>query len=361
MTAHLVTVESPQNVRILTVAEFVSRPSLTWIVKNLIPDTAGLGVIWGASTSGKTFATLDLAMSVCRGIPWNGLRTRESGCVYVVAEGQGGFVNRVNAYLQYHGLDKNGLRLEIVAQPINLLDPQEHLDDLIQAVKDAGERIGPIRVVFIDTLNRVIAGGDENSSMDMGALLLNLQRLAHATGCFVMLVHHCGKDETRGARGHSSLKAAADLEISVANNAGARTLRIEKLKDGQDGVSYGFRLEVVELGEDEDGDKVTSCIVVPSEIQPARSKPRFTGAESVALQALNEAITEHGKTMPATSTIPQGVRAVTLEEWRERFRLRYGQDRERQGEAVKKAFLRAKEGLLKSTSIGISDPWVWVC
>ena len=361
MTAHLVTVEEFTNVKIQSVAEFVSRPSLKWIVKNAIPDTAGLGVIWGASTSGKTFAALDLAMSICRGVSWHGLRTKECGCVYVAAEGQGGFVNRVNAYLQYHRLDNNELRLEIVAQPINLLDPQEHLDDLIKAVKDAGKRIGPVRVIFVDTLNRVIAGGDENSSVYMGALLLNLQRLAHATGCFIVLVHHCGKDESRGARGHSSLKAAADLEISVTNNAGARTLRVEKLKDGQDGVAYGFRLEVVELGQDEDGDPITSCIVVPSEIQQARNKPRFTGAESVALQALNEAIAEHGQHMPATSTIPQGVRAVTLEEWRERFKLRYGQDHERQGEAVKKGFLRGKEGLLKSALIGISDPWVWVC
>lgn len=348
-------------IRSVSIAEFVSRPSLTWIVKNLMPDTAGLGVIWGASTSGKTFAALDLAMAICRGIPWQGLRTRESGCVYVVAEGQGGFVNRVTAYLQHHELDKDGLRLEIVAQPINLFDAEEHLDDLIQVVKDAGERIGPIRVIFIDTLNRVLAGGDENSSKDMGALLMNMQRLADSTGCFIVLVHHCGKDEARGARGHSSLKAAADLEISITNNKGARTLQIEKLKDGQDGIAYGFHLEVVKLGADEDGDPITSCVAVPSDVKPASSKRRFTGAESVALQALKEAIGEHGKRMPETSTIPQGVQAVALEQWRERFKLRYGQDKEREGDAVRKAFLRAKDGLLKGPVIGISDPWVWIC
>ena len=353
--------ERNSTIKILSVDDFVKRPSLKWIIKNLLPDAPGTGVIYGPPASGKTFETLDLAMSVCRGIPWNGLRVKQSGVVYLVAEGHGGFVNRVKAYLKYHDLNSEDLHLEIIAQPVNLRNADEQIEDVIQAVKDADHRIGPVRLIVVDTLNRVLSGGDENSPVDMGFFIQNMQRIADATNCFCLVVHHCGKDETRGARGHSSLKAAADLEMEVTNNQGNRNLYVSKVKDGKDGDNYGFRLEVVELGTDEDGDPVTSCVVVSTESYTKADKRRFTPAETVALQALNVAIAEHGQHMPETSTIPQGVRAVQLEQWRERFKLRYGQDKEREGEAVRKAFLRAKDGLLKGPVIGISDPWVWRC
>lgn len=362
MTAHVIPVTKPSGIRIQSVEDFVQGRPIRWLVKNLLPAVPGLGVIYGLPASGKTFAALDLAMSVCRGISWQDLRVKPTGVVYLAAEGQGGLVNRVRAYLQHHDVAPRDLRLEIIAQQINLLSPDEHIEDVIQAVKDADDRIGPVGLIVVDTLNRVLAGGDENSPMDMGALIYNVQRIAEATGCFCLIVHHCGKDEARGARGHSSLKGAADLEISVSNNDGARTLRVEKLKDGQDGVSYGFRLEVVDLGEDDDGDPVNSCVVVPTEGAPAKATSRrLSDSARFALDTLRQALEEHGQKLPATSTIPGGVTAVTLEQWRARFRLRYGSDGEDlKADTLKKAFKRAKADLLGRSLIGISDPYVWV-
>lgn len=359
MTAHVIPVMKPSGIRIQSVEDFVQGRPIHWLVKNLLPAVPGLGVIYGLPGSGKTFAALDLAMSVCRGISWQGLRVKPTGVVYLAAEGQGGLVNRVRAYLQHHDVAPRDLRLEIIAQQINLRSPDEHIEDVIQAVKDADDRIGPVGLIVVDTLNRVLAGGDENSPMDMGALIYNVQRIAEATGCFCLIVHHCGKNEDRGARGHSSLKGAADLEISVSNNDGARMLRVEKLKDGQDGVSYGFRLEVVDLGEDDDGDPVSSCVVVPTEGAPAKAEPRrrLSNTETLGLQTLREVLGEHGEQLPQTSTIPGGVTGAKLEPWRTRFYLRYGTEK---GDTASKAFRRAKEGLLGKKLIAISDPYVWM-
>jgi hypothetical protein len=133
---------------------------------------------------------------------------------------------------------------------------------------------------------------------------------------------------------------------------------VEKSRDGSTGERFPFRLRVVELGHDQDGDAVTTCVVEPTDAAPTQPKSRLSGVAQVALDALHEAISEQGERMPATSAMP-AVKAATLEQWRSRFQLRYGSD-ERGGSAVRKAFLRAREALLKVSAIRIADPYVWV-
>jgi RecA-family ATPase len=75
-------------------------------------------------------------------------------------------------------------------------------------------------MIVLDTLSRVIAGGNENAPDDMGQLIGNCDRIRAEARAHVMLVHHTGKDEARGARGHSSLRAATDTEIEVSGGNG---------------------------------------------------------------------------------------------------------------------------------------------
>ena len=116
-------------------------------------------------------------------------------------------------------------------------------------------------VLFLDTLNRAAPLADENSSRDMGAILEAVKALRAATDGLVVLVHHTGKDSAKGLRGHSSLFAAMDAAVEVSRNDDRREWRVAKSKDGADGISHPFRLAVVELGTDEHGDPVTSCVV----------------------------------------------------------------------------------------------------
>ena len=92
----------------------------------------------------------------------------------------------------------------------------------------------------------------------MGALIAGADHVRNAIGAHVMLVHHFGKNTDAGARGHSSLFGAVDTELTVEDK---RKLKITKQKEGEDGVSYAFRLEQVDLGNDEDGNAVTSAVV----------------------------------------------------------------------------------------------------
>lgn len=118
-------------------------------------------------------------------------------------------------------------------------------------------------VVVIDTLNRAAPGSDENAPNDMSKIIAGAKALQIAVDGLVLLVHHSGKDEGRGPRGHSSLLAALDAAIEVKRTGDKRKFKIDKCKDGVDGLEFGFTLKMVDLGTDADGDDITSCVIVP--------------------------------------------------------------------------------------------------
>jgi hypothetical protein len=189
-----------------------------------------------------------------------------------------------------------------------------------------------LELVVIDTLSRAMAGGNENSPDDMGKLVRRCDDIRIATGAAVALIHHAGKDEARGARGHSSLKAASDTEIEVSRSeaTGVATAYVAKQRDHPSGQTFPFKLEVVEIGQDEDGENVTSCVLIAAEA-PARTDSRATrrltkGAQ-IALNALREALEECGQDAPASNYPAAGagrrcrpVAAVRLSAWHQHRR-----------------------------------------
>jgi hypothetical protein len=111
----------------------------------------------------------------------------------------------------------------------------------------------------------------------MGKALSHCKALHRHTGAVVLLVHHSGKDTSKGARGWSGIRAAADAELEVVREESGRWLRLSKQKDGEDELRWGFDLEVVQLGVDEDLDPVTSCVVIEAEVPVAEGQKRVLG------------------------------------------------------------------------------------
>src|SRR5690606_1496170 len=130
-----------------------------------------------------------------------------------------------------------------------------------------------VGLIVVDTLSRALAGGDENASTDMGALVRNVDALRRKVRAHIMLVHHSGKDRAKGARGHSLLRAATDTEIEISKGE----IVVTKQRDIDGSFSRGFVLEPVEIGRDAEGDPVTSCTIrlvskadlPPGEVTPA--------------------------------------------------------------------------------------------
>jgi hypothetical protein len=244
----------PPRFEVLSLEAFASGKPPEWIIKGWLAR-AGLGILYGESGAGKSFLILDMMMSIARGETWCGKRVRQGRVIYICAEGSAGFRNRVKAYGVHHGLAVASLPVGVIADVPNLLT-QDH-----QLLADRINAWGGADVVVIDTLAQTTPGSNENSSEDMGKALSHCRMLHAATGAMVVLVHHAGKDMTRGARGWSGIKAAADSELEVTRDGQARAVRVSKQKDGEDGLQQHFELVEVALGQDEDGDPVTSCVV----------------------------------------------------------------------------------------------------
>jgi hypothetical protein len=263
-----------------------------YLVKGLLSSNS-LAAIIGVTGCGKTFFATELAVHIAAGRAWRGHRVHGGLVAYAALEGPASAENRFVAAGRRHELAAT-LPLRLTPGPVNLRDAVD-VALLIAFVRDAETAFQcKCAAVFIDTLSRALAGGEENNSEDMGALIVGADAVRLATGATVILVHHLGKDEGRGARGHSSLKAALDTEIEITNKDGLRIATATKQRDLPGGTRYAFRLEVVELGRDSDGDQVTSCTVAHEENAPAADRRQPTGKNQTALvTALQEWKRQH--------------------------------------------------------------------
>ncbi|MGL5422689.1 MAG: AAA family ATPase [Serratia fonticola] len=276
----------PHRFHPIPAKDYAGTPRANWIIKHVLPH-GEMGVIFGASGSGKTFAATDLAAHVAAGLPWRGHKTTQGRVVYVAAEGAGGFKLRLSALDTSISLD--GLPLDVIPAAPSLLDRPEAVD-LAKTIAAGGKTA----LVVIDTLAQTTAGGDENSGRDLSTVIQHCQGIHKATGAMVLLVHHSGKDASKGARGHSSLRGAADVEIEVVkDDQDRRMMKLTKQKDGIDSLEWPFALQTVELGFDEDGDPITSCVVVESDAKPAPPQLARTTATSKSGKAVMGYIQTH--------------------------------------------------------------------
>lgn len=214
-------------------------------------DQGAMTVLYGESNTGKTFVAMDIAYHVASGRPWAGKAVARLPVLYVAAEGGRGVHKRTGALVARLGPVDD---FKLLLSPIDLLRADADTRHLIADIRNSGVKPG---LIVIDTLSRVLAGGDENSSTDMGAMVKHLDALRHASGAHLMVVHHSGKDTARGARGHSLLRAATDTEIEIAD----RQIVAKKQRDLDGTFSASFDLDVVTLGLNARDKSVTSCVV----------------------------------------------------------------------------------------------------
>lgn len=250
--------------------EFVANmPTVHWLIKDVLP-AADLIMVYGASGSGKTFAVLDMAMAIARGVEWRGLRTHQGRVVYLAAEGTHGFRRRLLAYAIANGVKLEDIDLLVISEVPYILDKTD-IRDLINGIKDSGGA----RFVVLDTLAKVTAGANENSGEDMGLALAHAQLIGEVLDCTVAIVHHSGKDEGRGSRGWSGIKGALDTELEVVRSGESRAISVTKQKDGEEGLSFGFKLKDVLIGfQDEDGKELKSAVCEATDTDARRVKAK---------------------------------------------------------------------------------------
>jgi hypothetical protein len=336
------------------------------ILKGLM-SAGTLVVVYGASGSGKSFFVGDLAMHIACNLSWRGRRVRQSLVAYIAAEA-GNSIQKRFAPARDHlvgDAHEGPLPFAILTRGPNLLDALD-VDALVSQLHVLAEQAGiPLGVVVFDTLSRSIPGGDENRTEDMTRVIETADCIRDTFGATTIVVHHTGKDLSKGARGNNSLTAAADLVLSVAE----KVATVEKVRDGVAGEQFAFRLEVIELGTDADGDPITTCLVHPLDAAPQASgrRQKLTHGAQVALDALRTAISENGETLPATSVLPGGVRGVKADTWQDVYcRTRPisptlpKDEAKRERNARRMAFRRAQDELQAGRVAGTEAGFWWL-
>jgi hypothetical protein len=341
--------------RLKPFAEIKMTTAPNYLVKGIIPR-GGLVVVWGPPKCGKSFWTFDLVMHIALGWSYRGRRVQQGAVVYLALEGGHGFRNRVEAWRRHHlnGHDE--------PPPFFLCDvPLDVVADhgkLIEAIKaQLGSQMPA--AVCIDTLNRGLVG-DENKSDDMAKFIRAADAIREAFSCAVIVVHHCGVANNR-PRGHTSLSGADDAQIAVDRaDDGLVTVKVEHMKDGDASAPMACRLERVELGIDDDGEPITSCIVMPVEgvtASASTAASKLTASQRRFVDILNEAICD----VPAEhKTMMHGCTAVSRE-WLKMCCKKQGWFDSKATDANNRAKLsNMLNALAGKRVIGVSDHWAWL-
>ena len=358
---------SPREIALVHFSEMDADLNTRSVIKGLI-NASETSLIVGATQSGKTFFTLDLALHVAGQPAWRGRTIRNGSVVYVAAEAGRGVINRVAAWKLRHGY-KPGDSIPFAAT-VCAIDLCHNIDGdawrLATAIQNAqrDQSLGSLSLIVVDTVSRALAGGDENSPADMGAFVYSMDKLRDYFGCHVAAVPHFGKDNQRGARGHSLLTANLDTIISTAANGSGFYATVTKQREGKAGTVIPFRLEMVTLGYDGDDEPVTSCVVEhfasdDSAREPPKAKAKKMSASATrALDQLRYAINAEGTYPPAQKEIPRDTRCVSETLWR-----RYcynGGVSNGDARAQQKAFKTAAEYLLAEHMVDKWQEWVWI-
>lgn len=335
-----------------------------YLVKGWL-DRGTFSVVYGESNVGKTFFALDLAMHVAAFQNWHGnLVPRKSGdhpgpVVYVAGEGGAGINNPIAAIRTERGDLWEGIQLW---DGFHLLPTTLDLCTSTDAAHLAAVLVRawpkPPSLIIIDTLARSMGNGDENTAKDMGAFVRSVDFLREKTGAHVMVIHHSGKDTTKGARGSGSLRAAADTEIELTRDGDTILAETKKQRDMPTGSIFAYKLKGVFLGHDEDGDAITTAVVQEVEA-PAKRAPRLKGQALIAMQAFGDALAAHGAVKHG-SDFPPNRQCVSLDHWREacdRHSLTDGDS----DSAKRTAFGRAWKALQEKQIVRVIDGFAWRC
>ncbi|MBI3935542.1 MAG: AAA family ATPase [Betaproteobacteria bacterium] len=270
---------------------------LRYVVKGIF-GKGQIIVVWGAPGSGKSFNVTEINCCIGANVRWRGRRVRGGIVIHVVAESARPYIdNRIAALIQERP-ELARAAVFVIPLALDLLHTERgDVDRVIATAKNLAQHFGEVVLIAIDTLSVTFGGGDENSPADMGQYTSNIKQIVAETGAAVLIVHHCGKNEAAGMRGHTALLGALDAELAIEGEPGGqRILRTGKVREGTAYTDlFAFTLRVVELGTDQDGEAVSTCVVDSTdESGTRRARQRRKGAalgrhQKAVLRALETA------------------------------------------------------------------------
>ena len=266
-------------------------PEPLYLVDEFIP-VAGLVDVWGKAKCYKSFFMLTTALHVSMGWEFHDRAVRQCPVVYCAFEGAHGYKKRIEALRRHYNISHDThVPLYIMPGQANLIADHRVL------IHDIKAQLGAVvpGMVVLDTLNKSLVGS-ESKDVDMAAYVRAAEAIRDAFGCVVVIVHHCGYDDTH-PRGHTSLPGAVDAQLHVSRTDNIVTVVVEFMRDGPEDTEVTCKSELVEVGHDQNGKLLTSLVLVPCENDPEGYQRKWSQGHKVFYHALKTALAENGATL----------------------------------------------------------------
>jgi len=280
-------IEAPE-LKLYTLDEFVQRPTVSNLVRGVIPAQA-IVVVFGPPKGGKTFSVCDLTMHAAHGLDWHGCTIpRRLRVVYLCGEGINGFRVRLKAWLEHYDNIAEPPKFHVLPMAVSIPD---RCAGLIEALRPLAPDI-----VVTDTLNAYFGAGDENTTKDMSIFVSAVRNLRDELGCSVVIIHHTGHGDSSRERGSIVLRASADVVIQVAKDetagqlVGFQVIAARDLEPMESAIPLRLARHETEW-IDEDGKPLVSCVVLAGDqpvTLPGRGGKPLGEAQSTVLAVARE-------------------------------------------------------------------------
>lgn len=259
-----------------------------WLVRGLL-GARELSCFYGHPGSTKSLVAGDLAFAVAAGLNWFDRPTLRGLVMYIAAERGDLVMRRLYALKVAHNVED--IPLGVITGSVDLRRNDKHVKEIVNFVRQMEAETGhSVVLIILDTVSRALSGGEENSSTDMGNLIRHLTTLQELTRAHILTVHHMPVEGPGRMRGHGSLLGACDTTAEVVKFEDFYAVTIKKANDGREDESVAYAIRTVELHHDpETGELTEAPIVVPANVQLARSRSRLDKHERAMLQLLVDA------------------------------------------------------------------------
>ena len=244
---------APQEKLFLPAPKFVAQAphNINWLVEGVIERGAN-GFLAAPPKAGKSWATIDLAISLALGCDWLGFRVPEAVKVALVSREDNPSLTAWRIRKLFAGkscqtpagLIELNLHVNSRQQSAELmLDNREQMAHLMAELR----ALRPSFVIF-DVFN-VLHAADENDNQEMRTVLRQLSLIQPKIGCGIGVVHHYNKSDqgsmTQRLRGSSAIAGWAEwlIGVSMADEE-TRTRRMDfELKAAESPEPVHFRID----------------------------------------------------------------------------------------------------------------------
>lgn len=333
---------TPRRKQLLPILDYQAMstlPDREWLVEGVIQKNSS-ALLFGKSNTFKSFAAIDLALSVDTGLSWHGADVSRGRVLIVATEGANGVGRlRVPSWYDFHGIAERDRQAFLYPQEICLDTPSE-VEALIATMKE----IGTFALVVVDIFGGSMRGS-EIEDKTARAWVHGIQRILRETGASVLTVAHSGWNDDSRARMHTHFWGSFDSRLRMEGDKQtlSATMSVERHKDADSSGSWGFRLEK---------SRDSLVPVLDAGMNTKTATNRLSQNECELMDALDEATSEHGEHRTGANWPSAPV--VLTELWRDKFYRRSGE-----GAAKRKTFQRGRESLKEKGAVVFFDNHVW--